>query len=94
MILCQQAMAKIKKLLRAFHRDLFDFFVDDALARSPRTRALTRRVVKRQKALRRIADDRIWRAYLDVEQAVNQRQDRHMAILLRRILLVTARNDV
>ena len=48
--------------------------IDAVLLADPEHRRATRRILKRQAALHAlVSDDAGWRAYLDLEQAVNER---------------------
>ena len=47
--------------------------IDAVLLADPEHRRATRRILKRQAALHRLVDDAGWAAYLDLEQAVNER---------------------
>lgn len=50
-----------------------DDAIDAVLTTGTESATLRRKILRRQRALRRLVDDVAWRRYLDVEQAVNER---------------------
>lgn len=56
-------------------------------------RMLSTKVRRLQSALRKLVDDRAWKAYLRVEEAVNDRADRELLLVARWALREGARTS-
>ena len=69
---------------------LLELVIDEAFAHSKRLRKVTRRILRAQKRLRRVASVDAWAAYLALEEAVNARTDEQMQILCKRIVSLLA----
>lgn len=63
--------------------DAIDIVVGAVLLGSKRLRAMTKNVLKAQRRLHRAVDDDGWKAYLRLEELLNERASAQMDLLLR-----------
>ncbi|MDB4935214.1 MAG: hypothetical protein JWP87_2186 [Labilithrix sp.] len=63
--------------------EAIDLVIDAVLNGNDGLRNLTKQILKAQKRLRRAVDDDGWKAYLKLEEVVNERASAQMDLLLR-----------
>ncbi len=72
--------------------EAIDLVIDAVLIGSKKLRKKTKSILKAEKRLRRALDDDGWKAYLALEEAVNDRADVQRLILVRWALAHGARS--
>ena len=63
--------------------EAIEVVIDAMLLGSKPLRVLTKKVLRAQKKLRKVVDDDGWKAYLKLEQVVNERATAEMDLLVR-----------
>jgi hypothetical protein len=63
--------------------EALDLICDAVLIGNDTLRKLTKNILKEQKKLRHAVDDDGWKAYLKLEELVNERASKQMELLLR-----------
>jgi hypothetical protein len=69
-------------------RELHEFLIDDALARSTKLRRIGKRIRRAQQVLRGLCSDPAWEAYLKIEEATNARAGKELRLVLTKCLEV------
>lgn len=84
-------MTKRRAAMTVIKRDVIDFVIDEALAASRGEQRRTARVREAQKTLRGLVDAGAWKAYLDLENRVNDRAEKQMRVVVKRVFTIYVR---
>lgn len=69
-------------------REIREFLIDDALARSAQLRRMNKRLRRAQQVLRGLCSVPAWDAYLRIEEATNARCGKELHLVLKKCLEV------